>query len=30
MDELETRIAEGRVEVKFEKFKIGTAEKVPA
>lgn len=30
MDELETRIVDGRVEVKFEKFKIGTAEKVLA
>jgi Rieske Fe-S protein len=30
MDELETRIVDGRVEVKFEKFKIGSAEKVPA
>ena len=30
MDELETRIVEGRVEVKFEKFKIGTSEKAPA
>jgi Rieske Fe-S protein len=30
MDELETRVVDGRVEVKFEKFKIGSAEKVPA
>jgi menaquinol-cytochrome c reductase iron-sulfur subunit len=30
MDELETRIVDGQVEVKFEKFKIGTAEKAPA
>ncbi len=30
MDSLQTRIREGQVEVKFEKFKIGTADKVPA
>ena len=29
MDELETRVVDGTVEVKFEKFKIGTSEKVP-
>lgn len=30
MDELKTRIVDGNIEVKFEKFKIGTAEKAPA
>jgi menaquinol-cytochrome c reductase iron-sulfur subunit len=30
MDTLETRIVDGVVEVRFEKFKIGTAEKAPA
>lgn len=29
MDELETRVKDGRVEVKFMKFEIGKAEKVP-
>ncbi len=29
MDELETRVVDGRIEVKFVKFKIGTSEKVP-
>ena len=29
MDSLETRIRGGKVEVKFEKFKLGTADKVP-
>ncbi len=30
MDTLETRVVEGAIEVKFEKFKIGTSDKVPA
>jgi Rieske Fe-S protein len=30
MDSLETRVVDGVIEVKFEKFKIGTAEKAPA
>lgn len=30
MDELETRLHEGQVQVKFEKFKIGTSERVSA
>lgn len=30
MDALETRVVDGAVEVKFEKFKIGTSDKVPA
>lgn len=30
MDELETEVVDGEVRVKFEKFKIGTADKVPA
>jgi menaquinol-cytochrome c reductase iron-sulfur subunit len=30
LDELETRIVDGKIEVKFEKFKIGTSEKAPA
>jgi Rieske Fe-S protein len=30
MDRLEARIVEGQVEVKFEKFVLGTAEKTPA
>ena len=29
MDELETRVRDGQVEVKFEKFQLGSAEKVP-
>ncbi len=30
MDSLETRVKDGKIEVRFEKFKIGTTEKVPA
>lgn len=30
MDELQTRVVDGQVQVKFEKFKIGTSDKVPA
>lgn len=30
MDELETRVKDGKIEVKFMKFKIGTSDKEPA